>query len=193
LGWNKLRDKGRFILSPLAKALSFLPPNVVTFIGLLIVVLASIFIFKGDFRIGGVILIAGSIFDAVDGQIARMKRKVSKFGAFFDSTLDRYGEFFIFFAIAFARVGTPLLSALSFATILGAYLTSYTRARAESLGVEIREGFFTRVERLVIIIIGLVILPDYLIYIMSIIAIGSNVTAIQRILIAYKRFENGGN
>lgn len=192
MGWNRLKEKGRIILSPLVRALSFVPPNVITLTGFLITIFASIFIFKGKFRIGGLVLIAGSIFDAIDGQIARIKGKMSKFGAFFDSTLDRYGEFFIFFAIAFSG-GGALLSALSFATILGAYLTSYTRARAESLGVEIREGFFTRVERLVIIIIGLVILPSYLIYVMIIMAIVSNATAIQRILIAYKRFEKGGN
>ncbi len=192
MGWNRLKDKGRILLSPLVGALSFVPPNILTLTGVLIVILASMFIFKGNFRIGGLVLIAGSIFDAIDGQIARIKGKTSKFGAFFDSTLDRYGEFFIFFAIAFSGGGT-LLSALSFTTILGAYLTSYTRARAESFGVEIRKGFFTRVERLVIIIIGLIIFPNYLIYVMIILAIGSNVTAIQRILIAYKRFENGGN
>jgi phosphatidylglycerophosphate synthase len=192
LGWNRLKEKGRHLLSPLVGALSFVPPNIITLTGVSVVILASIFIFKGKFRIGGLILIAGSIFDAIDGQIARLKEKTSKFGAFFDSTLDRYGEFFIFFAIAFSRAGA-LLSALSFAAILGAFLTSYTRARAESLGIEIREGFFTRVERLVIIIIGLVIFPNYLIYVMIIMAIGSNVTAIQRILIAYKRFEKGGN
>jgi CDP-diacylglycerol--glycerol-3-phosphate 3-phosphatidyltransferase len=192
LGWSKLKDKARIILLPLVKMLSFMPPNVITFIGLLIVIFASYLILKGNFREGGLVLIVGSILDAVDGQIARIKGKTSKFGAFFDSTLDRYAEFFIFFAIAFSRVGTLLVSALSFATILGAYLTSYTRARAESLGIEIREGFFTRVERLVIIIIGLIILSNYLVYIMIILAIGSNLTAIQRILIAYKRFEKGG-
>jgi len=168
------------------------PPNIITFIGLLVVILASMFILKGFFRIGGVVLITGSILDALDGQIARMKGKSSKFGAFFDSTLDRYGEFFIFFSIAFAGEGA-LLAALCFAAVLGAFLTSYTRARAESLGIEIKEGFFTRVERIIIVIIGLIILPDYLIYVMAILAIGSNITAIQRILIAYKRLENGGD
>jgi len=192
LGWSKLRDKARLIFLPLVKVFSFVPPNIITFIGLLVVILASMFILKGFFRIGGVVLITGSILDALDGQIARMKGKSSKFGAFFDSTLDRYGEFFIFFSIAFAGEGA-LLAALCFAAVLGAFLTSYTRARAESLGIEIKEGFFTRVERIIIVIIGLIILPDYLIYVMAILAIGSNITAIQRILIAYKRLENGGD
>ncbi len=192
MGWSKLKDKARLVFLPLVKAFSFAPPNIITFIGLLVVILASMFILKGNFRIGGVVLIAGSILDTLDGQIARLKGKTSKFGAFFDSTLDRYGEFFIFFSIAFAGK-SALLASLSFAAILGAFMTSYTRARAESLGIEIKEGFFTRAERIIVIIIGLIILPDYLIYIMAVLAIGSNITAIQRILIAYKRLENGGD
>lgn len=190
--WSKLKDKSRLVLSPLVKAFSFIPPNFVTFSGLLVVIAAAILIYNGKFRIGGVVLIVGSIFDAVDGQIARKKGKTSKFGAFFDSTLDRYAEFFIFFAIAFSGKGSLLLF-LSFGAILGAFMTSYTRARADSLGVDIKEGFFTRVERIIIIIIGLILLPDHMTYVMAIMAIGANITAIQRILIAHKRLENGGN
>ncbi len=189
--WSKLKDKGRLVLSPLVKAFSFVPPNFITFGGLLVVIIAAILIFVGKFRIGGVVLIVGSIFDAIDGQIARAEGKTSKFGAFFDSTLDRYAEFFIFFSIAFAGKGY-FLTCLCFVSILGAFLTSYTRARANSLGVDIKEGFFTRVERIIIIIIGLIILPDHMIYIMAVLAIGANATAIQRIIIAHKRLENGG-
>ena len=190
--WRKLKDKGRLILLPLVKVFSFVPPNFITFSGLLVVIIAAILIFIGKFRIGGVVFMAGSILDAVDGQIARAEGKTSKFGAFLDSTLDRYAEFFIFFSIAFAGKGY-FLTCLCFVAILGTFLTSYTRARADSLGVDIKEGFFTRVERIIIIIIGLIILPDYMIYIMAVLAIGSNITAIQRILIAYKRLENGGD
>ena len=190
--WIKLKDKSRLILSPLVKAFSFIPPNLITFGGLLVVIIAAILIYNGKFRIGGVVLIVGSIFDAVDGQIARKKGKTSKFGAFFDSTLDRYAEFFIFFGIAFSGKGSLLLF-LSFWAISGSFMTSYTRARADSLGIDIKEGFFTRIERIIIIIIGLIFLPDYMTYVMAILAIGTNVTAIQRILIAHKRLENGGD
>jgi CDP-diacylglycerol---glycerol-3-phosphate 3-phosphatidyltransferase len=185
LGWSQLREKSRVIFSPMVRVFSFIPPNILTFLGFLIIILSSVLILNGKFRLGGIVLALGSIFDALDGQIAREQGKTSKFGAFFDSTLDRYGEFFIFFSIAYT--GNAFLIYLCFATMLGAFLTSYTRARAESLGVEIKEGFFTRVERLIIIIVGLIILPKYLFYIMIILAIGSNITAIQRIIIAYKR------
>ena len=190
--WSKLKDKGRLIFLPLVKVFSFVPPNLITFIGLLVVAIAAILIFIGKFRIGGVVLIIGSIFDTIDGQIARAEGKTSKFGAFLDSTLDRYAEFFIFFSIAFAGKGY-FLTFLCFVSILGTFLTSYTRARAHSLGVDIKEGFFTRVERIIIIVIGLIILPDQMIYIMAVLAIGTNMTAIQRILIAHKRLENGGD
>ncbi len=167
-------------------------PNIITFGGFVIVLGAALIILSGRFRLGGIILLIGSILDAVDGQIARSSKKTSKFGAFFDSTLDRYGEFFIFFSIAFAGKDF-LMTAVCFAAVLGAFLTSYTRARAESLGVDIKEGFFSRVERVIIVSGGLIVLPQQMIYIMSVLAIGSNITAIQRILIAYKRLENGGN
>ena len=191
MDWSKLKDKARITLVPLVKAFSPIHPNLITLGGFIVVLIASVLILNGKFRPGGIVLIAGSILDAVDGQIAREKRKTSKFGAFFDSTLDRYGEFFIFFSIAFAVKGDFML-VLCFAAILGAFLTSYTRARAESLGVDIKEGFFTRVERIILIIGGLIILPNKMIYIMAILAIGSNLTAVQRILTAYKRLENGG-
>ena len=190
--WSKLRDKGRLIFLPLVKLFSSLPPNLITLIGFLVVIVAAILIFFDKFRIGGVVLIIGSIFDAVDGQVARVQGKTSKFGAFLDSTLDRYAEFFIFFSIAFAGKGY-LLTCLCFVAILGTFLTSYTRARAHSLGVDIKEGFFTRVERIIVIIIGLIILPDHIIYIIAFLALVTNMTAIQRILIAHKRLENGGD
>jgi CDP-diacylglycerol--glycerol-3-phosphate 3-phosphatidyltransferase len=192
LSWSKLRDKGRLLFLPLVKVFSFVPPNLITLSGLLVVAIAAVLIFIGKFRIGGVVLIIGSIFDTIDGQIARAKGKTSKFGAFLDSTLDRYAEFFIFFSIAFAGEGR-FLTFLCFAAVLGTFLTSYTRARAHSLGVDIKEGFFTRVERIIVVIFGLIFLPDRMIYIMAFLAIVTNVTAIQRILIAHKRLENGGN
>jgi phosphatidylglycerophosphate synthase len=185
LGWSKLKEKSRILLSPLVKIFSFIPPNILTLFGFFIVIGASVLILNGKFRLGGTVLIIGSIFDALDGQIARIKEKTSKFGAFFDSTLDRYGEFFIFSSIAFT--GDSFLVFLCFAALLGSFLTSYTRARADSLGVDIKEGFLTRVERIIILIIGLIILPEQIVYIIAILAIGSNITAIQRILIAYKR------
>ncbi|MEA1912318.1 MAG: CDP-alcohol phosphatidyltransferase family protein [candidate division WOR-3 bacterium] len=190
--WNKIVEKGRSLLLPMTKMLSFMPPNILTLSGLAIVALSSVFIGFGKFRIGGLILILGTLLDAIDGEVARRTQGCSKVGAFLDSTLDRYGDFFIFSAIAIAGRGM-LLTFLSLASMMGAYITSYTRAKADSLGVEIKNGLFTRVERIIIVIIGLLSGPHFIVYFMVILAIGTNMTAIQRIAIAYKKLKNGGD
>jgi CDP-diacylglycerol--glycerol-3-phosphate 3-phosphatidyltransferase len=156
------------------------------------VLISSIIISIGKYRIGGIILILGTILDAVDGQIARNTGKTTKFGAFIDSTLDRYGDFFIFISIAVAG-RESIIAPLSIFILLGAYITSYTRARADSLGIEIKEGHFTRFERILIIIIGLIIGERFIIYFLIILALGTNITAIHRIVLAYKRMKDGGN
>lgn len=189
---NTLIEKGRILLSPLVKILSKVPPNILTFAGFLIVLISSIIISIGKYRIGGIILILGTILDAVDGQIARNTGKTTKFGAFIDSTLDRYGDFFIFISIAVAG-RESIIAPLSIFILLGAYITSYTRARADSLGIEIKEGHFTRFERILIIIIGLIIGERFIIYFLIILALGTNITAIHRIVLAYKRMKDGGN
>lgn len=189
---NTLTDKCRTLLHPLVKILSKVPPNILTLTGFLIVLFSSIVISLGNFRIGGIILILGTILDAVDGQIARNAGKTSMFGAFIDSTLDRYGDFFIFISIAIAG-RESILASLSIIALLGAYITSYTRARADSLGVEIKEGHFTRFERILIIIIGLLMGKRFIIYFLIILALGTNITAIHRIFLAYKRMKDGGN
>ena len=189
---NTIIEKGRILLIPLVKILSKVPPNTLTFTGFLIVLTSSIIIAIGKFRIGGIILILGTILDAVDGQIARKTGKTTKFGAFIDSTLDRYGDFFIFISIAVAG-RESIIAPLSIFTLLGAYITSYTRARADSLGIEIKEGHFTRFERILIIIIGLIIGERFIIYFLIILALGTNITAIHRIVLAYKRMKDGGN
>lgn len=189
---NTIIEKGRILLIPLVKILSKVPPNTLTFTGFLIVLTSSIIIAIGKFRIGGIILILGTILDAVDGQIARKTGKTTKFGAFIDSTLDRYGDFFIFISIAVAG-RESIIAPLSIFTLLGAYITSYSRARADSLGIEIKEGHFTRFERILIIIIGLIIGERFIIYFLIILALGTNITAIHRIVLAYKRMKDGGN
>jgi len=189
---NKIVERGRILLLPLTKTLSRVPPNILTYTGLMIVLLSSVFVALGRFRTGGFILIAGTLLDAIDGEIARNTKRITMFGAFIDSTLDRYGDFFIFIAVAIAG-RESILAILSLLTLLGAYITSYTRARADSLGITIKEGHFTRFERIIIIIIALLLGRNYIIYFMIVLALGTNVTAIQRIIIAYKRMKEGGN
>lgn len=189
---NRLMERGRVLLSPLIKILSRVPPNILTFTGLLIVALSSVFIAFGKFRTGGLILIAGTILDAIDGEIARRNERATSFGAFLDSTLDRYADSFIFFGIAIAG-RESILAPISIIALLGSYATSYARARADSFGIIIKEGLFTRVERTIIVIIGLLVGYNYIIYFMIVLAIGTNITAIQRIALVYKRMKDGGD
>lgn len=183
---DSLKKKGRKALKPLVNLLSKVPPNIITIIGFLLVLLSAIIISTGKLRIGALILILGSIFDSLDGEIARKRNKTTSFGAFLDSTLDRYSDFLIFGSIAFAGKDT-ILTILSISALLGAFITSYARARAEAFNIHVKSGIFTRVERIILIIIGLLCGWDYILYFVAILAAGTNITAIQRIVIVYKK------
>ncbi|MCK4528738.1 CDP-alcohol phosphatidyltransferase family protein [candidate division WOR-3 bacterium] len=189
---NHIKERSRIILSPLVMIFSRISPNILTLSGLFIVAIASIFIALGRFHIGAFVLIAGSLLDAIDGEIARKTGKTTTFGAFLDSTLDRYADLFIFLSIAIAG-RESVLAVYSIIALLGAYITSYTRARGDSLGVDIAVGLFTREVRIIIIILGLLSGRGFIVYFMILLAIGTNITALQRIFKAYKMIKEGGN
>lgn len=134
-------------------------PNQVTCGALGLALIAALLIGAGWLRLGALVLIAGSLGDLVDGMLARSTGQVSPFGAFFDSTLDRIGEGAVLAAVAyrFAVDGRPLLVALVVLALLGSLLVSYTRARAEALGVDCTVGLMSRAERLVLVIAGLLL------------------------------------
>ena len=113
------------------------------------------------FWLGGALFVAGSIADILDGALARAASKGTVFGAFLDSTFDRVGEAAMLTAIglAFMRDGNELALAAAFAAVAGSFLVSYTRARAETLGLRGDVGFGSRVERVVIIAVGLFFAP----------------------------------
>ena len=130
------------------------------------------------------ILVCG-IFDILDGKVAESTNTKSLFGAIFDSTLDRYSEFFIFLGIAvYFRNHWALWIAI--AAMLGSTLVSYTRARAEGLGVECRVGIMQRAERIVLLVLGTVLGSLFnvfdlaMIIVLTMIAVISHITAIQR-------------
>jgi len=179
-------DKFRKLLNPFVHLMKRVPPNIITLSGFIITIIAAVFISKGYFRYGGVILIFGALMDAIDGAVARMRNISTKFGAFFDSALDRYEEICIYIGIGFFLKDEWILI---FLCVLGSFMTSYLRARGEGLGVEIKAGLFTRVERIIILIIGLLIGANYITYILWIIALGSNLTAVHRLYIGYKKLK----
>jgi CDP-diacylglycerol--glycerol-3-phosphate 3-phosphatidyltransferase len=137
---------------------SRLTPNAISMTGLILHVPAVLLILAEHFVFAGIAFIVGSVMDTLDGRYSRMSGKGSLFGAFLDSTLDRLEEGVVLTAIAFyfADNGDPVPAAACVAVVLGSLLVSYTRARAEALGVECKVGIATRPVRVVILSIGLV-------------------------------------
>ncbi|MBU1148959.1 CDP-alcohol phosphatidyltransferase family protein, partial [Patescibacteria group bacterium] len=160
---NPLARKYLTGLKPLINWLSKVNanPNVLTVIGAVIAVIATIFIYYGQFVIGGIILIVALNFDALDGTIARLLNKTSRFGAYLDSLLDRYTDIAIFLALYF-HFFYQLKSWQSFIFLLaitGSLLVSYARARAEGLDIDCEVGLVQRAPRLIALIISIFLIP----------------------------------
>jgi CDP-diacylglycerol--glycerol-3-phosphate 3-phosphatidyltransferase len=137
---------------------SRLTPNAISAVGLTLNVVAAILITQRLFVLAGIAFIIGSTMDMLDGRYSRMSGKGTLFGAFLDSTLDRIEEGLVLTAIAgyFAARGDDFAAAMCVIVVLGSLMVSYTRARAEALGVECKVGLATRPVRVVILSIGLV-------------------------------------
>lgn len=146
-------------LLPLSRLLAGLGvrPNQVTLAGTLICLLGAVLVALDRLVLGGLVWLAGSALDMLDGGLARNQGQTSRGGAFLDSTFDRISEGALFAAIAyhFAVTGAALEVALTVLALLGALLISYTRARAEALGAECKVGLITRAERVVLLALGL--------------------------------------
>jgi CDP-diacylglycerol--glycerol-3-phosphate 3-phosphatidyltransferase len=150
----------RAILAPIVRVALALhvTANTVTVLGLVIVVIAALLIESGSLLAGALVLIAGSLLDAVDGALARATGGGTAFGGFLDSTLDRAGEAIVYLAIAayYLQGTTPTWPVLAaFIALAGSFMVSYSRARAEGIGVSATVGIAPRTERLVLIIAGL--------------------------------------
>ncbi|MBI3013705.1 MAG: CDP-alcohol phosphatidyltransferase family protein, partial [Candidatus Tectomicrobia bacterium] len=143
------------LLSPLLKALSRLRihPNALTVIGLLINGVAAVQFANGRVRWGGLLILGAGIFDYLDGALARYSRRTSPFGAFLDSTIDRYSDMTLLTGILifFMRQNEAGLVLLTCATLAGFVMVSYTRARAESLIPDCTVGLMERAERLILL------------------------------------------
>jgi CDP-diacylglycerol--glycerol-3-phosphate 3-phosphatidyltransferase len=137
---------------------SRLTPNAISLTGLALNLLAAALVWERLFFLGGVAFIVGSIMDTLDGRYSRMSGKGTPFGAFLDSTLDRIEEGIVLTAVAgyFALQGDRVAAAAVVVAVLASLMVSYTRARAEALGVECKVGIATRPVRVVILSIGLI-------------------------------------
>ncbi len=138
---------------------SRLTPNAISLTGLALNLLAAVLVWERLFFLGGIAFIVGSIMDTLDGRYSRMSGKGTPFGAFLDSTLDRVEEGIVLTAVAadFARHGEQVAVAAVVVAVLASLMVSYTRARAEALGVECKVGIASRPVRVVILSIGLVL------------------------------------
>ncbi len=169
-----------------------LTPNALTMIGMAITTLGAVLVGAGWLVPGGVVLLLAALFDILDGAVARETGKVYRYGAFLDSTVDRYAEGFTFIALLYHFVfGAPsttarVASLLVIAALLGSLLVSYIRARAQSLGFACEGGFLARPERVLLVVIGLIV-PPLLLVVLLVLAVGSNLTALQRIWFVWKQ------
>ena len=183
-----LRSLAAGVTEPVARGLARLNlhPNTITVIGFLVNGIAAVIVALGRPRLGGVVMLLASSTDALDGVLARMTSKQSRFGAFLDSTLDRLSEGVVLIGLMvwFLNQGSDWGVLLSALTLLGSVLVSYTRARAEGVGYECKVGLLTRPMRVVILGIGLLTL--WLMPVMTVLAVLTWFTVLQRMVHVYR-------
>jgi CDP-diacylglycerol--glycerol-3-phosphate 3-phosphatidyltransferase len=203
---DKNRERYLRIIMPLGNFLARLGvhPNVLSFTGLVLSAVAGLIYSTGSFFWGAWIVVLAGTCDALDGQLARQTEKDSLLGAFFDSTLDRFGEVFILLGLAWHFSGgavlleaggantdefqSPLAVVFIILAIAGSFMVSYTRARAEGLGIDCKVGWMQRPERITLLIIGSllasipVIGPFVMKLTLLLLAVLSNFTALQRMI-----------
>ena len=189
LSSSGLKEKTQEILKPFAENVGSLgiSPNAITVAGFLLSAISGILFGLGNLFQGTVLLALSGACDVFDGILARTTKRASRFGAFLDSFLDRYADFFPLSGLLYLghSTGNELLLFGSLFSIAGSFATSYARARAESLGAECRSGIFERPERVILLLLGLII--GYPAETTVILAVLSNLTAIQRLICASEK------
>jgi len=185
---NAIGRGGKYILDKIVSLLTLIKinPNILTFIGVLISLWAAFMFGYGSLLGGGLVIILAGLFDMLDGAVARVSRSETRFGAFYDSVIDRYSDVIILegLLVYYARHQMLGYVVLVGVVIMGAVLTSYTRARAESLIPSCKVGFMERPERIVLLIIGG--LFNRMEAVLWILAILGNWTVISRIYYTWK-------
>src|SRR3954447_11055122 len=173
-------------------ALSKIHPNVLTFVGLLINIVAAVLLATGQFRTAGLVIVGAGLFDMVDGRVARETNQVTRFGGFFDSVLDRYSDLALLMGLLvyYGNINRPFYVVLTALVMTGSVMVSYTRARAENTIPTCKVGFMERPERVVLLIIGA--LFDRMAPVLWELAILSNLTVLHRMIFTWletKRLE----
>jgi CDP-diacylglycerol--glycerol-3-phosphate 3-phosphatidyltransferase len=184
----------------LVRTVAHISPDVLTIIGLALNgVACACFAFAGGtdyvmpevLRAGGLVALVASVFDMLDGRVARLRGRETKFGAFLDSTMDRYSDMLLYMGllILYARMERTGLMVLVWVAAFGSLMTSYARARAESLIPRCDVGFLERPERIVMIVIGAVF--NRMAAVLWVIAVLANITAVQRVVYTYVELKKG--
>jgi CDP-diacylglycerol--glycerol-3-phosphate 3-phosphatidyltransferase len=168
-------------------------PNILTLLGLVVNVFAAVLFARGLFFWAGLVVLFAGIFDMVDGEVARRTKRVTKFGAFFDSVIDRYSDLILLLGLIhwYAKLNQIFYVWLTGLVLIGSILTSYTRARAESLIPACKVGFLERPERIVLMIIGA--LADRMAPVLWVMAILSNWTVSQRIWYTWRELSQSSD
>ncbi len=188
------------LLEGLVRALAHVSPDVLTITGLLLTgVACAMFGAAGGsgyvnptlLRLGGVVALVAAVFDMLDGRVARLRGRETKFGAYLDSTMDRYSDMLLFMGllILYARLERNGLMVLVWVAAFGSFMTSYARARAESLIPRCPVGLMERPERVVLLIVGAIL--NRMVAVLWVVAVLSNLTAIQRIVYTYVELKRG--
>ncbi len=174
-----------------ALAATGINPNLLTFLGLVVNFAAAACFAVGNFRTGAIIIFIAGFLDMLDGQVARRQNRVTAFGAFYDSTLDRYADMALYMGLLvyYSVSGRTPYVVLAAVATAGSVMVSYARARAESLIPLCRVGFMERPERLVLLIIGG--LFNRMAQVLWVIAIVSTITVIHRILYTWQETRAG--
>lgn len=173
------------IVNPLARL--GVTPNLLTLVGVLGNVGAAVLVGRGQFLAGGIMVLAFSALDLLDGALARATGRATRFGSVFDATMDRVSEAAVLIGVLFfyADRGDEKEVLLASLAMVGSLLVSYVRARAEVAGLPLTEGYFTRAERVLVISIGLII--DQVTIALWILAVMANLTAAQRLFLVWRK------
>jgi len=167
---------------------SGITPNALTLINLALNIVAAYVIATGHFLIGGVLVLVAGLFDLLDGALARFTKQTTKFGAILDSTVDRISEAAILCGLLIwyaPQEGASLKIMLIFVVLIGSFLVSYIRARAEGLGWQCQVGLFTRAERVIVLAIGLLI--NQIFIALCVLVVFVFITVVQRLVYLWKQ------
>ena len=189
------RSAPRWLIDPLVGVLAGLgvTPNALTVAGVLGNVGAAFLAARGEFLAAGIVMLAASSLDLLDGALARATGKATAFGSVFDAVMDRVSEGAVLFGLLyyFSDRGGREEELLIFAAVATSFLVSYARARAEIVGVSLREGLFGRAERVLLLGIGMI--ADQVTVALWVLAVAAGATVLQRLALVWLRADRGGD